>query len=201
MHWMQCKDSNKAKFMVVPRAITRRPLASQIPTPSASVAPISIAAANGAAALNAAGTAPQRAQLCGHPVPRAGLRGGERRYRARECNDRVVRDSPGEQLENTTAGSRRGAAAGAFPRETIDRSSCSSAKPPWLRYPLRRHNAPLSAAMNYQMLSQALGEQMGPGTQAGAQVRAPLARNAYFRCPSRRGGSRSLANKLANVTR
>ena len=24
--------------------------------------------------------------------------------------------------------------------------------------------------MNYQMLSQALGEQMGPGTQAGAQV-------------------------------
>ena len=55
--------------------------------------------------------------------------------------------------------------------------------------------------MNYQMLSQALGEQMGPGTQAGAQVRAPLARNAYLRCPSRRGGSRSLANKLANVTR
>jgi len=37
--------------------------------------------------------------------------------------------------------------------------------------------------MNYQMLSQALGEQMGPGTQAGAQVRAPWPAMPTFVAP------------------
>ena len=85
-----------------------------------------------------------RAALRPPPAPVPALRDGERRYRARECNDRVVRDSPGEQLENTTAGSRRGTAG--CPRETIDLAAAAAApSPPWLRtIPAKAPQRPLA---------------------------------------------------------
>ena len=85
-----------------------------------------------------------RAALRPPPAPVPALRDGERRYRARECNDVWLETHPASS--SRTPPRVAGEAQRAGPRETIDLAAAAAApSPPWLRtIPAKAPQRPLA---------------------------------------------------------